>query len=109
METILNIYLIIEDQYVKALRAVKYTLDGDDESKITYLKNNAVAGFETSEEFPAPKDKDGEFMKYSKFSKLERRGMHFFLYSELFEAYGTPDNPLICVTPVVNGELKTTK
>lgn len=55
--------------------------------------------------FDAPMNSKGEFMEYRKFAKLEERGMHFQLFEEIFQKFNVPDNPLVCVTPVVDGEI----
>lgn len=47
----------------------------------------------------------GKFMKYRQFSRLEERGMHFKLFEEIFTKFNVPENPLVCVTPVVDGEI----
>ena len=44
-------------------------------------------------------------MKYNSFAKLESRGMHFQLFEEIFSKFDVPENPLVCVTPVVDGEV----
>ncbi|MCL6097310.1 MAG: hypothetical protein AB1775_02545 [Bacteroidota bacterium] len=44
-------------------------------------------------------------MSYKKFSKLESNGMQYRLFEEIFEKFNVPQNPLICVTPVVDGEV----
>ncbi len=106
-ETILNIYLIIETGYVKEFRAIAYDVDGDDEDKIKYLKSRAREDFTKAYKFNAPSDRSGRFMKYSKFAKLEDRGKHPDLYEEIFEEFKTPERPLICVTPVVDGRIIT--
>jgi hypothetical protein len=47
----------------------------------------------------------GKFMKYKQFARLEERGMHFKLFEEIFTRFNVPENPLVCVTPVVDGEI----
>jgi hypothetical protein len=44
-------------------------------------------------------------MSYGKFHKLEKRGMHFRLFEDIFQKFGVAENPLVCVTPVVDGEI----
>lgn len=44
-------------------------------------------------------------MKYSKFSRLEQHGMQFRLFEEIFQKFDVPERPLVCVTPVVDGEI----
>ena len=105
METILNIYLIIENNYVVGFKAKGYERDGDDKSKIQFLKERARGDYLSAYVFDAPQNKYGRFLKYSQFAKLERQGMQFNLFEEIFEKFKAPDQPLVCVTPVVNGEV----
>ena len=44
-------------------------------------------------------------MNYKKFHKLEKRGMHFQLFEDIFQKFGVAEKPLICVTPVVDGKI----
>lgn len=46
-------------------------------------------------------------MSYSKFAKLEKQGMQYKLFEEIFLRFNVPENPLVCVTPVVDGEILT--
>lgn len=104
-EIILNIYLVIENGNVVSFRAKGYEIEGNDESKISFLKKNALNDFESSYLFNAPQNKKGEFMPYKKFSKLESQGMQYRLFEEIFERFKVPQNPIICVTPVVDGKI----
>jgi hypothetical protein len=104
-EIILNIYLIINNGLVVEFRAVAYQKEGGDDNKISFLKGKAKADYPNSIGFYAPMDKNGKYMSYDKFHKLEKRGMHFQLFEEIFSKYNVPEHPLICVTPVVDGEI----
>jgi len=53
----------------------------------------------------APTDKKGKFMSYNRFHKFEKRGMHIQLFEEIFSSFKVSEHPLICVTPVVDGEI----
>ena len=75
------------------------------EKGINALKENARNDFESASPFDAPHNKFGRFMKYSQFSKLERQGLQFDLFEEIFQKFNAPAQPLVCVTPVVNGEI----
>lgn len=102
-ETLLNIYLIIEKGFVSGFKAIDYSLEGPDDEKIKFLKSRAKEDYQFARLFNAPRNSAGQFMKYSKFSKLESQGMQFQLFEEIFSEYKVPQNPLICVTPVVDG------
>lgn len=103
-EKILNIYLIINNGSVVQFKAKGYESDGSDNEKIAFLKEKARDDFDSSFVFDAPFDRSGNFMRYNQFAKLEKQGLHFQLFEEIFTKFGVPENPLICVTPIVDGE-----
>jgi hypothetical protein len=104
-EIVLNIYLIINEGKVVEFRAVAYEREGGDDNKIKFLKSKTVEDFEKAYHFNAPSDRNGNFMPYRKFSRLESRGKQFELFEEIFQNFNVPENPLICVTPVVDGKI----
>ncbi|MGE5436452.1 MAG: hypothetical protein ACM3O3_04430 [Syntrophothermus sp.] len=104
-ERILNIYLVIEKNFVTEFRAEGYDVEGDDEDKINFLKSRVESDFDRAVKFNAPTNKNNQFMKYNKFARLEQRGMHFELFEEIFLSFDAPERPLICVTPVVDGAI----
>ena len=104
-ETILNIYLIIDKDIVTAYKCKAYQMDGNDEEKIKFLKEHVKEDFSNSYHFNAPQNKRGEFMSYKKFSKIESQGLQYKLFEEIFEKFNVPEKPLVCVTPVVDGEV----
>lgn len=104
-EVILNIYLVINHGVVEEFKAFSYEIGGSDEDKIGFLKRNAEADFSRAYHFDAPTDKHGKFMPYYKFAKLEKRGRQFELFEEIFSSFNVPQNPLVCVTPVVDGKI----
>ena len=105
LETILNIYLVIQNGFVIAFKVKAYEIEGGDDDKIQYLKSRAREDYESAYKFDAPSNAKGEFLKYNKFAKLEKQGMHFQLFEEIFSSFKIPESPLICVTPVVDGEI----
>jgi hypothetical protein len=104
-EIILNIYLVINNNLVEAFKVVSYEIDGSDDKKIEFLKSNAKEDYEKAVVFDSPMDKEGKFMNYKRFHKLEKRGMHFQLFEDIFQKFGVAENPLVCVTPVVDGDI----
>ncbi|MHB8336655.1 MAG: hypothetical protein ACYDEE_04485 [Ignavibacteriaceae bacterium] len=104
-EIILNIYLIINNGYVIGFRAVGYEKEGGDDNKISFLKSKVEDDFSKAFHFDAPVNRKGKFMKYPKFAKLEKQGMQYQLFEEIFEKFEVPQNPLVCVTPVVDGKI----
>jgi hypothetical protein len=104
-EIILNIYLIINNGLVEEFRVASYEMEGGDDRKIEFLKTHAKEDYSKAIIFDAPSDEYGKFISYNKFHKLEKRGMHFQLFEDIFHKFGVAENPLVCVTPVVDGEI----
>ncbi len=104
-EIILNIYLVINNNLVEAFKVVSYEMEGGDDKKIEFLKARSKEDYAKAMIFDSPSDEKGKFMSYAKFHKLEKRGMHFQLFEDIFQKFGVAENPLICVTPVVDGEI----
>jgi hypothetical protein len=104
-EIILNIYLVINNDLVVEFRAVAYEKEGSDDYKIRFLKGRASKDYELAYRFDAPSDKNGNYMAYKKFARLEQRGRQFELFEEIFSNFEVPQNPLICVTPVQDGKI----
>jgi len=104
-EIILNIYLVINNGLVEEFRAVSYEMEGGDDRKIEFLKSQAKQDFAKAVKFDAPTDKNEKFMDFKKFHKFEKRGMHFQLFEDIFQKFGVAENPLVCVTPIVDGEI----
>ena len=101
LETIVNIYLIIQKDFVTGFKAISYKQSGTDEEKIIFLKKSAKEDFESAISFEAPVDKKGQYMPYSRFAKLDKQGMHYRLFEEIFSEFVFPDKQLIFVKPIV--------
>ncbi|VAX26978.1 hypothetical protein MNBD_IGNAVI01-822, partial [hydrothermal vent metagenome] len=86
-----------------------YESDEGDNQKIEFLKSRVRSDYGTTYVFDAPQNEKGEFMPYKSFAKLEKKGMQFQLFEEIFSKFNVPENPLICVTPVVDGEIVESK
>ena len=106
-ETILNIYLVINNGIVIEFRVMAYEMEGGDDRKMEFLKSRPKEDFANAYKFDAPTDKKGKFMSYNRFHKFEKKGMHFQLFEEIFSSFKVAENPLICVTPVVDGKILT--
>ena len=83
-EIILNIYLIINNGFVIAFRAMGYEREGGDDNKINYLKSRVKEDFNSAYKFDAPQNEKGQFMKYNKFAKLEKEECIFNFLKRCF-------------------------
>lgn len=108
-EIIFNIYVVITNKEISEFRAISYEAEGEDEEKIKFLKSIAEKDFPSAYHFDPPKSKFGRLMTYKQFSKLERHDKQFQLFEEIFQSMNAPLQPLVCVTPVVDGKVITSK
>ena len=83
-ETILNIYLVINNGLVVEFRVVAYEMEGGDGRKIEFLKSKARADFDKAYKFDAPTDKKGKFMTYNRFHKFEKKECIFSFLKRFF-------------------------
>lgn len=97
--------MVIEDGFVSAFKARAYESGEGDQEKIRFLKKRASIDFAGAYTFDAPVNSKRQYMKYKQFARLEERGMHFKLFEEIFIKFSVPENPLVCVTPVVDGDI----
>lgn len=104
-EKILNLYIVIDHGIIEEFRACSYEAGGSDEEKISFLKKNAAQDFLSSFKFDPPVSNSGKKMKYKQFARLEQQGKQFLLFEEIFQKFNVPQNPLVCVTPVVDGKV----
>lgn len=104
-ETILNLYLVIEKNYITEFRAVAYQVEGSDDEKIALLKSRVTEDFYDAEIFNSPSNKNGKPMSYRQFSKLESQGKQFHFFEEIFQHFEVPKSPLVCLTPVMDGKI----
>lgn len=105
IEKIVNIYLIIDGNYITELKAIAYEIDGNDNEKIEFLKSQAKSDLNRAINFDIPQSNKGELMTYREFNKLAKYGTEYKLFERIFEYFELPENPLICVNPIVNGEI----
>ena len=105
LEKVLNLYLVINNNLITELRGICYEIDGDDTSKMSFLKEMAKNDFNKAIVFDPPISKSGKNMPYSTFYKLEKTGKQFTVFEDVFKHFGAPDSPLVCLTPVMDGEI----
>ncbi|NUN08336.1 MAG: hypothetical protein HUU54_04090 [Ignavibacteriaceae bacterium] len=104
-EIVLNIYLDIDDGRIKNFRAASYRIDGSDEEKVNFLRSKVEEDYSSSYKFDAPQDERGGLMTWKSFEKLRKRNLEIGLFEEIFSEFGVPDEPLILVTPVIDGKV----
>lgn len=106
-ENILNLYIIIENDIITEIKAKSYCISGSDEEKVEFLKSKAEQDYQSATEYQAPISKKDKLMTYKQFNKLEKQGIQFQLFENIFIEHNLPEVPLVCLTPVINGQIKS--
>lgn len=108
-ELVVNIFLIIDRGKITGIKAAALQVGAaiPDEEKIALLQENLLHSYEHAAYFPPPPGKWGTRLSVRQFQKLQRLGIEHRLFEQVFEELGMPPEPLMLVTPVVNGVLTT--
>lgn len=115
-ETVYNLFLVIEHEgFIRSLGVVGHECGGGDEGKYRLLQGAVEADIPAARTLPVP----GRFVTliergsevasiegaigFAHYGSLLRDGAHLDLFEELLRAVGAPPDPLVCITPVVDG------
>jgi hypothetical protein len=82
-------------------------LEGTDKEKIVFLRNSVNYDYKAANKVDVKscsyETSDGVF-KYSAYLALARSGRCLEVFEEVFSICGATENPLYCITPIVNGK-----
>ena len=111
-ETILNLFLFAERDVITELGAVAHCIDGTDQEKLLFLQCQVANDFGKSKRFFIPSkyshsNIDGHLaiLSKEKYNAMMRCGSHLELFEEIFQSFNLPDEPLVVITTVVNGQV----
>jgi hypothetical protein len=113
-EKVFNLFLFIEDNIIVGLGARCHQADGTDRDKLTFLQRQVKHDLPSAERFPMPKryhlvfpdGRTGTGIQYQSYQKLAMLQRHLELFEEIFTHFGASENPLMCITPVVDDKPK---
>ena len=119
-ERIFNLYLFIESGLtlsgvIRELGATVHEQSGTDADKIAFLQKQATADLTEARRFAVPEryvlvavnsDATRNGLDYRGYERLVQGGRYLELFEEVFEAMNASDDPLICITPVVDGKVQ---
>ncbi len=122
-ECIFNLYLFIQSGLtpsgiLQELVALVHEHSGTDADKIAFLQKQAVEDLAEVQRFPVPKryvlvaihsaatHATQAGLDYRGYEKLVQGGRHTEVFEKVFRAIDAPANPLICITPVVDGNIR---
>lgn len=113
-ERLFNLFVFVDDGIIRELGAATHDRAGTDQEKLKFLQAQVSTDFSATRRFPVPSRyilvkpgaADDAGLQYRAFQALTQSGRHLEVFEEVFAALEGPDNPLFCITPVVNGEPK---
>jgi hypothetical protein len=119
-ERIFNLFLWIENNYIVEIGAKYHEQKGSDKQKLKFLQNQAEKDINSAKRFEVPSryvlidTSDNQIqqknaMRYESYLQLSNMGRHLEVFEEIFEHYNAPDNPLVCITPIIDGKPKIDK
>jgi hypothetical protein len=97
-DTVYNLFLYVDKSQIKALGVVPHVLEGTDEEKISALQLRVERDYKT-----AKRTEVRGIFEWSAYESLMRLGRELELFEEIFRDCKAPPNPLVVITPVVDG------
>jgi hypothetical protein len=113
-ESIFNLFVFVEHEYIRRLGAVAHEVEGSDSEKVAYLRAKAAsdAGMAGQHQVPSRytfRQEDGTYIpgiNYRLFQQMTFGGRLFEVFEEVFDGLGASSQPLVVVTPVVDGVIR---
>jgi|ERR1041385_4772057 hypothetical protein len=111
-ERIFNLFLEIKDDMIFELGAIRHEKEGKDEAKLAFLQQEIRNDLRTAKRYPIPKrywiidtitGHSTSALRYETYIKLSQLGRHLEVFEEVFEDLKSPPNPLVAITPIVDG------
>jgi len=99
---------------IQELGAAVHEWSGTDAEKIAFLQQQATEDLAEARCFPVPEryvlvavnsDATWNGLDYRGHEGLVQGGRHLELFEVIFQAMNASDDPLICITPVVDGKV----
>lgn len=111
-EKIFNLFVYSTLDLVTEVGVVTHSLQGSDEDKILFLKQNVDSDFITAEKFELPEnfrikihDEVKKGIDYASYRNLCNQGHGLLIFENIFNHFSASSNPLVVVTPVKNGKI----
>ncbi|WP_300674569.1 hypothetical protein [Desulfoluna sp.] len=117
-ELIFNIFLISQNNFIKTIGVKTRVHKGTDQEKINFLQKNVESDINNLTEFPIPDryqiiDPENSIIKgvlrSEKYQDLCDVGKSYEIFGDIFNYYNSVENPLMCVSIIVDGKLSIDK
>lgn len=114
-EKLFNLFLFVTDDVIREIGAVRHKCGGTDAEKLAFLQSQVATDFPIAKRYPVPNRyilvlpkgiKTRGLLRYQSYVQLAAVGKQMEFFEEIFEELGAAHNPLMCVTPIVDGHLR---
>lgn len=110
LETAYNLFVFAKGDILTGIGVAMHEVDGSDSEKIAFLQGRVASDLPGATRYPLPTQKmrvwlglvPDEAITYDMFSYLGRTGHVMCVFEDLLQSVGAPQNPLMCVTPIVD-------
>jgi hypothetical protein len=110
-EKTFNLFLFVDGDVVIQLGVCCHEQEGSDSHKLSFLQARVKADLAAATRFPLPDryqlirpgGSKTTGLRYESYMQLSQLGRHIELFEEIFSHFGASANPLMCITPVVDG------
>lgn len=96
-EIVYNLFLFVESDYVVAIGAVEHELPGSDNQRIAELQTAVAEDAKRTSRRPITP------FPWDTYVALQRLGKSLEIFEEVFMEMNAPQDPLVVVTPIVDG------
>jgi hypothetical protein len=112
-EKLFNLFLFVTGNIIHEIGAVCYEQSGNDAQKLAFLQSQVATDFPATKRYPVPDryilagDRAAAVsggLRYQSYLQLKAMGKQTEFFEEVFYDLGAPQNPLMWVTPIVNGQ-----
>lgn len=114
-EMIFNLYLIVEQGIIRGLAAKAYESSASDGGKMSFLSGRAASEWPSAIRYPLPErfrfydlstGQGSNGLSYETYLDMAREGRQLEVFEDIFKALDAPDDPMTCITGIVDGEPK---
>jgi len=97
-ETAYNLFIYVHGGKISQLGVVAHDLSGTDDEKLAHLTRHVESDHNTAKRY-APRLPT----TWAQYQALSRLGRHLELFEQIFQDVGAPAEPLLAITPIVDG------
>ena len=114
-EKIFNLFIFVENDIIYELGVSVHELEGTDQEKLVFLQSQVNADFKKAIRVPVPDryliedsstNETIAALRYERFRMLAQMNLQMQVFEEIFQSFNASGNPLFCLTPVAEGQLK---